>query len=110
MQELERELREAHLARERARAAAQAAARQAAAARAADSRRTSPTGSRRPTDEELGYYSTEDSFSKIVSDARSELSGLYSEAREHPVVRRVGELIDELASKIADPRSRRPPS
>jgi curved DNA-binding protein CbpA len=88
---LERELRKAHEARERARQAARAAA--AAAAERPD----------RPTDEELGRVETEDSFSKILADARNELSDKFSEAREHPVVRRVSNLIDELddlASKL----------
>jgi curved DNA-binding protein CbpA len=88
---LERELRRAHEARERARQAAREAA--AATARRPD----------RPTDEELGYVETEDSFSKILADARTELSDRFSDAREHPVVRRVSNLIDELddlASKL----------
>jgi curved DNA-binding protein CbpA len=81
---LERELKQAHRARERA--------RQAAAERA-----------RRPSDEELGYVNTDDSFAKIIADARAELSDRLSEAHEHPVVRRVSDLIDELdalASKL----------
>jgi curved DNA-binding protein CbpA len=88
---LERELRRAHEARERARRAA----REAAAA-------TAPRPDR-PTDEELGYVETDDSFSKILADARTELSDRFSEAREHPVVQRVSNLIDELdelASKL----------
>jgi curved DNA-binding protein CbpA len=79
---LERELRLAQQARERARQAAREAAAQAAP--------------QRPSDEELGYVETEDSFSKILADARSELSDRFSEAREHPVVQRVSSLIDEL--------------
>ena len=52
--DLERQVREAHLARERAqRAASEAAART----------------ERRPTDEELGYVTTDDSFSKLIDDA-----------------------------------------
>jgi curved DNA-binding protein CbpA len=85
---LERELREANAARERARRAA----RQAAAAAAADRKR--------PSDEELGYVTTDDSFSKILADARSEISERFSDAQEHPVARRVTDLIDELASKL----------
>jgi curved DNA-binding protein CbpA len=85
---LERELREANAARERARRAA----REAAAAAAADRKR--------PSDEELGYVTTDDSFSKILSDARTELSERFSDAQEHPVARRVTDLIDELASKL----------
>ncbi len=85
---LERELREANAARERARRAA----REAAAAAAADRKR--------PSDEELGYVTTDDSFSKILADARSEISERFSDAQEHPVARRVTDLIDELASKL----------
>jgi curved DNA-binding protein CbpA len=89
--DLERQLREAQVARERAREAA----RQAAAA----------ARPQRPSDEELGYVKTDDSFSKILSDARDELSERFSEAREHPVAKRVGDLIDELESKL----TRQPP-
>jgi curved DNA-binding protein CbpA len=86
--ELERQLREAQAARERAARAAREAAMQA------DARE-------RPSDEELGYVTTDDSFGKIFSDA---ISGLFSEAR--PVGERVIEEIDELASKL---KGRKPP-
>jgi curved DNA-binding protein CbpA len=85
----ERELRRAQQTRERARQAAREAAAQATPSR--------------PTDEELGHVETDDSFSKIIADARTELSDRFSEAREHPVVQRVSSLIDELdelASKL----------
>jgi curved DNA-binding protein CbpA len=64
---MERNLRDAYLERERARRAA----REAAAERFD-----------RPTDEELGYVTTDDSLSEILSDARDELSKLWGEARE----------------------------
>ncbi|HWC84934.1 MAG TPA: J domain-containing protein [Solirubrobacteraceae bacterium] len=83
--DLEGEIREAHLARERARRAA----REAAAANAG-----------RPTDEELGYVTTDDSLSKILSDARAQASERIAEVRE-PVARRVADLLDELASKLS---------
>ena len=92
---MERDLREAHLARERARQAA----REAAA-------KSFP----RPSDEELGYVKTDDSFSKILHDAREELSDRFTEATEHPTAKRVGDLIDELAAKFtgeSPPRPRR---
>jgi curved DNA-binding protein CbpA len=95
MADLERELRDAHLARERARQAAREATAETA---------------RRPSDEELGYVTTDDSFSKILADARAEVSDLFSKAREHPQVTRVNDLIDELASKLRGeppPNSRR---
>jgi curved DNA-binding protein CbpA len=81
---MERELRDAYQARERARKAA----REAAAQRF-----------KRPTDEELGYVTTDDSLSKILSDARDELSKRFSDAREHPVVKRVEDLIEELEDR-----------
>jgi curved DNA-binding protein CbpA len=89
---LERELREAHQARERARRDAREAAAAAAAATHSPSR---------PSDEELGYFSTDDSFSKILSDAAAELSDRFSEARASPAARRVSDLIDELGSKLS---------
>ena len=91
--EIERELREAYEARERARQAA----RDAAAA----------TGARRASDEELGYVTTDDSLSKILSDAREELTTRLSQAREHPVAKSIYELIDELAAKLKDPPKQR---
>ena len=73
LKNMERDLRDAHLARERAR-------RAAAEAAAASSQRT------RPSDEELGYIKTDDSFSKIFSDAGAALSeqlaDLFDDARE----------------------------
>jgi curved DNA-binding protein CbpA len=116
---LERELKEAHLARERAREAARQAAaeaaRRAAAEAAADGddgeagggARAGASRHGRASDEELGYIKTDDSFTKILSDARSELSERFSEAQGHPVVRRVSDLIDELdelASKLTGDR------
>jgi DnaJ domain len=84
--DLERQVREAHLARERARrAASEAAART----------------ERRPTDEELGYVTTDDSFSKLLADARAELAERVAEARDHPATHRLADLIDELASKMS---------
>jgi DnaJ-class molecular chaperone len=74
IEDLERELakmRAAELrqARERAR---QAAAKQAAANQAAAG--TQSAQPRRPTPEELGYYSTDDSFTKIIDDAADQLA------------------------------------
>lgn len=73
LQNMERDLREAHLARERARkAAAEAAA--------------ATTQRKRPSDEDLGYIKTDDSFSKIFSDAGAALSeqlaDLFDDARD----------------------------
>jgi curved DNA-binding protein CbpA len=114
---LERELKEAHLARERAREAARRAAAESARRAAADAARdggaqTSADGRRpgRASDEELGYIKTDDSFMKILSDAKDELSDRFSDAHGHPVVRRVSDLIDELdelASKLTGDRGSR---
>lgn len=97
--DLERQVREAHAARERARQAAREAARKAAA-----QANPAAAGQKRPTDEELGYYNTDDSFSKILADARSELAARIGEglddAQTHPAAKRVGDLIDELAAKL----------
>jgi hypothetical protein len=81
MADLERELREAHAARERARRAARDAVRETAG---------------RPSDEELGYYSTDDSFGKILGDLRDEVADKLSDARQHPAVKRVADLVDGL--------------
>jgi curved DNA-binding protein CbpA len=95
LQDIERELREANAARERARQAAREAA---AAARA--ERGTGRSDTRRATDEELGYVTTDDSLSKILSDARDELFGRVEEVRESPAAKRVSDLIDELGAKL----------
>jgi curved DNA-binding protein CbpA len=82
---LERELLKAQVAREDARRAARRAAEQ---------------NDRRPTDEELGYFTTTDSFAKIVDDAAAELADRLSQARKSPAGRRLSDLIDELGSKL----------
>ncbi len=105
MAELERELRAAQLARERARSAARAAAAASAASGSETDGSAGPSSrAGRPSDEELGYYTTDDSFAKILADARSELTGLYGHARQQPIVKRVGDLIDELADKLTGGR------
>ena len=85
METLERELREAHAARERARAAAREAARSA-------------------EPEPVPVQATnEDSFGRILHDVRDELGERLADARKHPAVRRVSDLIDgldDLASKL----------
>lgn len=100
--DIEREVREAHAARERARQAA----REAAAAAA------SSAGERRPSDEELGYVHTDDSFSQILADARSELASRIGEgldeAYTHPVAKRVSDLIDELTARLTGEGHRGP--
>jgi hypothetical protein len=82
--DMEREIRDAHAARERVRQAAREAAAQSY---------------ERPSDEELGYIRTDDSLSKILADARAQASERFSEVRE-PVAKRVADLLDDLASKL----------
>ncbi len=83
--DLERQVRQAHAAREQARrAAAKAAA----------------TEPKRPSDEELGYIRTDDSFAKILGDAEAELTQRLAGAQDRPAGRRVSRLIDDLAAKL----------
>src|SRR3954471_17770517 len=80
MATLERELREAQAARERARRAAREAARDA--------------------DGEPAPATTEDSLVKILGDIRDELADRISEGRRHPAVHRVSEMIDDVVSRL----------
>jgi curved DNA-binding protein CbpA len=89
LSDLERKVRKAQKARERARRAA------------AEATTKTP---RRPSDEELGYVRTDDSFAKILADAEAELSERLGGAREHPAARRIGELIDQLTGKLKGDR------
>lgn len=74
--ELEHELR---AERERAQ---QAARQERERARRAAREATSGAAAHRPSDEELGYIKTDDSFSKIFTDAASELSERLADALE----------------------------
>ena len=85
MATLEHELREALAARERARRAARDAARDAGG--------------------EPAPVAGEDSFGKILGDIRDELADRISDARRHPAVQRVSDLIDDLASRRDRPGS-----
>jgi curved DNA-binding protein CbpA len=87
--DLERELSDLRAAREKARRAAREAEAQA--------RARAGSQQHRPTDEELGYIKTDDSFTKILSDAAS---GLLSDAREQRVPERLADLLDELGTKL----------
>jgi curved DNA-binding protein CbpA len=96
--DIERELREAQRARE----AAERAERQARIARdqaRRDARDAAREHDGRASDEDLGYVNTDDSFSKIVSDVWDELTDRFAEARGHPAVKRVEDLIDELQGR-----------
>jgi curved DNA-binding protein CbpA len=81
MADLERELREARATYEGVRQAARDAVREA---------------TERPSDEDLGYVTTDDSFGKILADVRDELSGRLADARKHPAVQRVADIVDGL--------------
>lgn len=109
--DLERQVREAQAARAEAEAAAADARRRARAA-ATDARERAG----RPSDEELGYVTTDDSFSKILDDAASRLGAWLSEAesevsdrvmdtQRHPARKRVADLIEELEGRLR----RKPP-
>jgi curved DNA-binding protein CbpA len=80
--DLEREVREAQAAK----AAAEKAARDAVRAQERE----------RPSDDELGYVTTDDSFGKILSDVADEIADGLSGARRHPSVQRLEDLIDHL--------------
>jgi curved DNA-binding protein CbpA len=73
-----------------------------------DVREMAGGGSERPSDEDLGYFSTDDSFTKILDDAASGFSERLTEARKSHAAHRVSDLIDELAAKLTgDPPERR---
>jgi curved DNA-binding protein CbpA len=86
MEDIERELREARAARERARRAAQEAVRDHA------------------SDEDLGRVTTDDSFGKIFADAADEVGARIKDARDHPAVKRVSDLIDGLEGLFSERR------
>jgi curved DNA-binding protein CbpA len=100
---MEAELRGARAARERAAAEARRAAEQTI-------RDMREMAGKRPSDEDLGYVTTTDSFSQILDDAAAELSERFTEARDSPAGHRVADIIDELTSKLTgedrDKRSR----
>ena len=81
--DLERELREAQRAHERARQAAREAQLARERARRA-AREATADEAGRPSDEELGYVTTDDSFSKILADARVAFSEFLAKAGERP--------------------------
>ena len=58
----------------------------------------------RPSDEELGYIRTDDSFGKILSDAREELLG---GLQEKTVTERAADLLDEVAATLRGERPKR---
>ncbi len=84
---IERELREARAASERARRAAHAEA---------------TASHKRPSDEELGYVRTDDTLGKILADAGTELADRLAQERERPLGDRVADMLDELAARLRD--------
>jgi DnaJ domain len=76
--DLERQVREARAARERAERAAAEARRKAARAASGDLREQAG----RPSDEELGYVTTDDSFTKVLDDAWADLRRWLGEVRK----------------------------
>lgn len=66
------------------------AARQEAARAAAAAVREQP---RRPTPEELGYVTTDDSFTRILDDAGAEIADRLSRAGRGPLGKRLSELL-----------------
>jgi curved DNA-binding protein CbpA len=105
---MEREVREAAQARERdlreARAARDRAAQVARDAAAAATADGSDPAERRASEEQLGIYSTDDSFSKIIADARDEISDLFGRAVS--AAERTAEQAAKLAAEQAAKRSR----
>jgi curved DNA-binding protein CbpA len=99
---MEAELRSARASRERA-------AREARRATEQTIREMRDMAGKRPSDEDLGYVTTTDSFSQILDDAAAELSERFTEARDSPAGHRVADIIDELTSKLAGEHRDRPP-
>lgn len=105
---MEQELRAARAQREKAaRAAARETARAAAQQQAAERARARGGEQPRATDEQLGYYTTDDSFSKIFDDFADQVAARFTEA--HPPTkhggsprkpRSVADWIDELGSRL----------
>lgn len=83
--DLERDIREAaNTARDRAQRAA----------------RDRSASYKRPSDEELGYFRTDDTLGKILDDAREEFSRRFNQASPEPLSGRVADMLDEFASKL----------
>ena len=98
---MEQELKGARDARERA-------AKKARRATEESIRDVREMAGKRPSDEDLGYFSTTDSFSQILDDAAAELGERFTEARDSPAGHRVSDLIDELTHRLTgDDRGKR---
>lgn len=98
---MEQELKGARDVRERA-------AKEARRATEESIRDVREMAGKRPSDEDLGYFSTTDSFSQILDDAAAELGERFTEARDSPAGHRVSDLIDELTHRLTgDDRGKR---
>ena len=92
----------------RARDAREHAAREARRATEQTIRDVREMAGKRASDEDLGYVSTDDSFSQILDDAAAELSERFTDARDSPAGHRVSDLIDELTHKLTGEHDRKP--
>jgi hypothetical protein len=101
MAAMERELARAREAREQA-------AREARRASEQTIRDVREMASGHASDEDLGYVTTDDSFSQILDDAAAELSERFTDARDSPAGHRVSDLIDELTHKLTGEHDRKP--
>ncbi len=97
---MEQELKHARDARERAAQEARRVTEQTI-------RDVREMAGKRPSDEDLGYYNTSDSFSQILDDAAAELGERFTEARDSPAGHRVSDVIDELTSKLTGEHDRK---
>jgi curved DNA-binding protein CbpA len=98
---MERELARAREAREHA-------AREARRATEQTIRDLREMAGQHASDEDLGYVTTNDSFSQILDDAAAELGERFTEARDSPAGHRVSDLIDELTDKLTGEHDRKP--
>jgi curved DNA-binding protein CbpA len=94
--------------------AAAAAARQRAAQASRDAQQAmrdardtllgGERGGDRPSDEELGYYKTDDSLGKIFNDAAADLSERFSGANRARAADRLADAIEDLGSRLSGER------
>jgi curved DNA-binding protein CbpA len=97
----ERAQREPQTIRDAARQAVRDAGRNPANPGGAGARKGRPG---RASDEELGYVSTDDSFGKILDDARAEFASRWDEAAKESATERVAGLLDGLAARLKGDR------
>jgi hypothetical protein len=96
--DMERQVKQAQAAREQALRDAREAAADALG--------------RRPTDEELGYVTTNDSFGQVLADARDQFLDRLDSVRGHPESKRAADRAADLLEQIGEVlrgERRRPP-